>query len=177
MILRPTFAYRQTAVIYLKKAKEKDLNIIRELAYQIWPSTYHAYLSQEQIDYMLDKMYNQTILIQQLKNGHVFIIAQETKRDIGFAEFSVLNPKEQIYKLHKLYVLPQLQGKGAGTLLVNEAVNLVKKKGATAIQLNVNRNNKAKDFYEKLGFKIKEIIDLDVGNGFFMNDYVMELAV
>jgi hypothetical protein len=41
----------------------------------------------------------------------------------------------------------------------------------------VNRYNKAKDFYEKAGFKIIETVDIEIGNGFYMNDYVMELPL
>jgi len=41
----------------------------------------------------------------------------------------------------------------------------------------VNRYNKAKDFYEKAGFIIKETADIEIGGGFFMNDYVMELPI
>ena len=70
-----------------------------------------------------------------------------------------------------------MHGKGVGKILMNEVVNLTSKEGGQSLQLNVNRNNKAKDFYLKAGFNIKETVDLDIGNGFFMNDYVMELPI
>jgi ribosomal protein S18 acetylase RimI-like enzyme len=50
----------------------------------------------------------------------------------------------------------------------------IKDKGAVALQLQVNRQNKAKGFYEKAGFTILEEIKLDIGGGFVMDDYVME---
>lgn len=164
-------------MIYLRKAKEKDIDVIRELAFEIWPSTYSKYLTQGQITYMLDKMYNKGELLQQLSSGHTFLIAEELKKDIGFAGFSLVDEENRIYKLHKLYVLPETQGKGIGKLLINEVYDIVKKAKGTALQVNVNRNNNAKDFYERAGFKIKETVDLDIGNGFFMNDYVMELPI
>ena len=46
--------------------------------------------------------------------------------------------------------------------------------GATSLQLQVNRDNAAKSFYEKLGFVILKEADFDIGNGYFMRDYVME---
>lgn len=161
-------------MIYLRKAKEEDLPIIRAIAEQTWPTAYSDIISQEQITFMLDKMYGQAELREQLLHGHHFIVASELKEDVGFAGFSVINSETHTFKLHKLYVLPKMHGKGVGKLLMNEVVSQVKAQGGEFLQLNVNRNNKAKDFYEKAGFKIKETVDLDIGNGFYMNDYVME---
>ena len=164
-------------MILLRKAKENDMQIISDLAERIWPETYSEYISEAQLRYMLDKMYNQGELLAQLKQGYDFIIAAEELEDVGFACTSLTDAETQTYKLHKLYVLPEMHGKGVGKILINEAVNLAVRKGGKSLQLNVNRNNKAKDFYLKLGFKIKETVDVNIGNGFFMNDYVMELSL
>ncbi|MFA6275413.1 MAG: GNAT family N-acetyltransferase [Pedobacter sp.] len=166
-------------MIVLRRAKEDDLAIISDLAERIWPQTYSAYLSQEQLKYMLDLMYSRGELLSQLQKGHTFLIATDTEedKDVGFAGFSAIDSENHIYKLHKLYVLPETHGKGVGKILINEVKDLVVRDGAKALQLNVNRNNKAKDFYVKAGFRIKETVDIEIGNGFLMNDYVMELAL
>ena len=158
----------------LRKAKEEDISTISDLAEQIWPQTYSAYISAAQLRFMLDKMYNQAELLDQLQSGHVFLIASENGKNVGFAGFSVTDPQKNGYKLHKLYVLAEMHGKGVGKTLINEVINLAMHEGGKTLQLNVNRNNNAKDFYLKVGFNIKETVDLDIGNGFFMNDYVME---
>jgi Acetyltransferases len=80
-----------------------------------------------------------------------------------------------IYKLHKIYVLPYNQGKGTGKFVITEIIRAISRKGGKGLQLNVNRNNKAKDFYEKMGFVVIREEDIDIGNGYFMNDYVMEI--
>jgi ribosomal protein S18 acetylase RimI-like enzyme len=164
-------------MILLRKAKEEDISIISDLAEQIWPQTYGAYLSEEQLRYMLNMMYNEGELLSQLQKGHTFLMAGENDKDVGFAGFSIIDIENQGYKLHKLYVLPEMHGKGVGKILINEVVNLAVREGGKTLQLNVNRNNNAKDFYLKTGFRIKETVDLDLGNGFFMNDYVMELPI
>jgi ribosomal protein S18 acetylase RimI-like enzyme len=164
-------------MILLRKAKEDDLQIISDLATKIWPQTYSAYISEEQLDYMLDLMYNRGELLAQLQKGHTFLIAADEGKDVGFAGFSIIDIEKGCYKLHKLYVLPEMHGKGVGKILINEVVNLAISHGGKALQLNVNRANKAKDFYEKAGFRIKETVDVNIGNGFFMNDYVMELPI
>ncbi len=157
----------------LRFAKEEDLATIKSLAERTWPTTYGDIISVEQINYMLSKMYSNQKLHAQLQQGHLFLIASTLTEDVGFAGFSIANAEESVYKLHKLYVLPNTQGSGLGKLLLNEVIAQVKKRGGKSLILNVNRNNSAFVFYKKQGFKIKETVDLDIGNGFFMNDYIM----
>jgi len=161
-------------MILLRKAKEKDIEVIQEIANNTWYDTYGSIIGDAQIEYMLGKMYSKGTLLGQLQEGHTFLIAEQNDKDLGFAGFSLDNPEQHIYKLHKLYVLPSAHGKGIGKLLMNEVVNIAKNAGGLSLELNVNRNNKAADFYRYAGFKIKETVDIDIGDGFFMNDYVME---
>lgn len=162
-------------MIAIRKATAAEMPIITELAERIWPQNYSEYISEAQLRYMLNKMYNQQELLAQHNNGYTFFIASEANEDVGFACVAVLDEDEQSYKLHKLYVLSSMHGKGLGKLLVNQAVNLVVAQGGKSLQLNVNRNNKATNFYLKMGFNIKETVDIAIGDGFYMNDYVMEL--
>ncbi|GGI23223.1 GNAT family N-acetyltransferase [Pedobacter mendelii] len=161
-------------MITLRKGKEQDIELIQEIATATWPSTYLDIIGQAQIDYMLDKMYSKGELLKQLMDGHTFIIAEDGSESYGFAGYSIVGHEERIYKLHKLYVLPSAHGKGVGKILMNEVFNQVKEAGASSLELNVNKHNKAKDFYLKAGFIVKESVKLDIGNGYFMDDYVME---
>jgi ribosomal protein S18 acetylase RimI-like enzyme len=161
-------------MITLRKAKEEDIELIQSIAEATWPSTYLDIIGQQQIDYMLEKMYNRGELLRQLMEGHIFLIAEEDEEQYGFAGYSIIDHEKRTYKLHKLYVLPSAHGKGAGKILINEVFNQIKDAGASALQLNVNKHNKAKDFYLKAGFSIKESVALDIGGGYIMDDYVME---
>ena len=164
-------------MIALRKAKEDDIPALQEMARITWEPTYLSIIGQEQVDYMLNKFYSKAALLEQLISGHTFLIAQEGSKDLAFVSYSIVDHERFVFKLHKLYVLPEAHGKGIGKFLINEVVNKVREAGGLWLELNVNRYNKAKDFYERAGFKIKETVDIEIGNGFFMNDYVMELAV
>jgi ribosomal protein S18 acetylase RimI-like enzyme len=95
---------------------------------------------------------------------------------ISFAAYFLKS--SNIYKLDKLYALPNQQGKGLGKMLVNYVIEEIRSLGATALHLNVNRwNTKAQSFYEHLNFKTIEEQDIPIGEGYFMNDYVMELQL
>jgi RsiW-degrading membrane proteinase PrsW (M82 family)/ribosomal protein S18 acetylase RimI-like enzyme len=167
--------FMPTASLRLRRAYEKDIPLIRDLTMKIWPQTYSTILSATQIDYMLDMMYSESSLQQQMKENHEFIIVNDGIEPVGFASFSLLEPG--VYKLHKIYVMPQNQGKGTGKFVINEILKVITMKSGKSLQLNVNRNNKAKDFYEKLGFVVIREEDNDIGNGYLMNDYVMEKKV
>jgi ribosomal protein S18 acetylase RimI-like enzyme len=156
----------------IRKATIDDIPLIRELCFKVWPQTYSSIVSQEQIGYMLDKMYSHASLQQQMSDGSEFIFVYEGDEPAGFAAYFEKAPS--VFKLDKIYILISQQGKGTGRLVIDHIVDEIKRRGASALQLQVNRHNKAKNFYEKLGFVVIDEKDFDIGNGFFMNDYVME---
>lgn len=156
----------------IRKAGAADVTLIHDLAWQIWPVAYRDILSDDQITYMLHLLYNEEKLLEQIEQQVTFIIASEKLQPVGFASFSLIRPA--VYKLHKLYVLPSQQGKGTGRFVIDYLEKFMSSAGAGALHLNVNRQNSAKKFYEKLGFTVIDEEDTDIGNGYFMNDFVME---
>lgn len=154
------------------EAGEADIPTIRALARHIWPIAYGNILSEGQLAYMLELMYSTEALQQQMQEGHTFRLLYLNETAVGFASWSVVD--KGIYKLHKLYINPDLQGQGLGRFVVEEIGKELKSAGASLLYLNVNRHNKARYFYQKLGFSIAREEDNDIGNGFYMNDYVME---
>jgi diamine N-acetyltransferase len=166
-----------SSTLSFRFADVHDINTIGFLAQQIWPSTYKNILSAEQIKYMMDLFYSPSSLKKQMKDDkHIFLLIEDEEGSLGFASYSKTNAAG-IYKLHKIYVLPTLQGKGIGKTIIDFIITHIKPLGATALQLNVNRHNKARNFYERLGFAVIREEDIDIGGNYFMNDYVMEKKV
>jgi ribosomal protein S18 acetylase RimI-like enzyme len=158
--------------ISVRNAAKDDILLINTLAKKIWPVTYSEILSPEQLEYMLDLIYSPTALQKQFDTGHKFLIVEEGDKPVAFADYSLL--KDNIYKLHKIYVSPGQQGRGIGKLLIDHVIQKIKEQNATSLLLNVNRYNKAKGMYERLGFTVIGEEDIDIGKGYFMNDFVME---
>ena len=155
---------------------DNDINAIGFLAQQIWPVTYGEIISPEQMTYMLDLFYNPDALLRQMQEDkHQFIIVEQGEEAIGFASWGPLQPG--MAKLHKLYVLPAGQGKGLGRAMLDFIYGILREEGVGKLRLNVNRHNKAQRFYEKLKFKIIGREDIDIGNGYYMNDIIMEAKV
>ena len=155
-----------------RKANVSDISLIQSIAEAAWRPTYGEILSEEQCVYMLDWMYNTQKLEEQINGNIQFIILEnQDSKAIGYASFE--KTEDGNGKLHKIYTHPDFKQKGGGSVLLNEIINIAHSMNVKVLELNVNRYNTAVEFYLKKGFTIKEEIDLDVGNGFFMNDYVM----
>ena len=154
------------------------LSVIKDLAYAIWPTAYSEILSLDQLTYMLDMFYSETALkLQMEEKGHVFYLAKnDTGKYVGFVAYEI-NCEPHKTKIHKIYVLPETQGTGVGKQLFTLVCANAKKENQTAVFLNVNKYNKAKDFYTKFGFIITKEEVIDIGNNYIMDDYVMEVKV
>jgi diamine N-acetyltransferase len=164
-------------VVTIRSAAVEDIDIIHSLVHKIWPDAYGDILSAAQLAYMMQLIYSKPSLKKQIEEqNHRFLIAELNNEPVGFASFSAI-AVPGIYKLHKIYVRTDIQGKGLGKALIDEVIAAIKPANATALLLNVNRHNKAKTFYEKFGFTVIKEEDIDIGNGYFMNDYVMEYLV
>jgi diamine N-acetyltransferase len=164
-------------MISISDASLKDIPTIQSIADTTWWATYSSILSKEQLSYMLGFIYSTEMLTQVMKDGSQrFIILADERGYQGFASYGPRKEDPSIYKLHKLYVLPDNHGKGFGRLLIDEIKSRMKRDQINVLDLNVNRHNPAKTFYEKLGFKVIYEEDVPVGP-YFMNDYVMRLVL
>ena len=163
--------------IIITRAGLSDRAFIRSVSERTWPSTYGHIISQEQIDFMLDWMYSDASLEKQMNTGCEFYIAskQNDNGDLDPVGFCSVSPEDGAHKLNKLYVLPVAQGTGAGKALLNKAIEVAKAAESSSLFLQVNKQNTAYTFYLKKGF-IKELeFKFDIGNGLYMDDYVMRL--
>lgn len=160
-------------MIVVKKVGIEAIPLIKNLANIIWPATYSELITPQQVDYMMELSYSASALKKQMSIGHQFIMALDEDKPVAFASYSAKEHVPSIYKLHKIYILPNQQGKGIGKQLIGYIKQDIDP--VTSLQLNVNRNNKALQFYQKIGFKIIAEENIDIGNDFYMNDYVMEI--
>ena len=134
-------------------------------------------IGEEQVAYMLSIFYSPAALQKQMEElGHHFIICYADSEPVAFASWSAID--NLAYKLHKLYVLTDRQGSGIGRQLIAHIAKDVKVQGGSTLLLNVNRyNHNAIAFYGKNGFEHYRDEDIDIGHGYFMNDYVLSLKV
>lgn len=161
----------------IRALKREELSIVRELAHAIWPDTFKAILSHDQIQYMLNWMYDLKQLENQFSQGHQFYVAEIEGTPVGFIGIELNYPEKGITKIHKIYILPKKQGLGIGKKLITYVRELSSKSFIKTLQLNVNRFNKSIAFYYAMGFSILREENISIGNGYLMEDYVMGLEI
>ena len=149
-----------------------SLSIIRDLAYEIWPVTYQPILQKAQIEFMLAEIYSLPSLEKQREEGqHFELVLDENDQILGFLAYSFVN--ETHCKLNKLYLREVARGKGAGKEMIDRVSHIALQAGYRVLTLNVHRENKAVEFYQKMEFEIKEIVDIPFGE-YVLTDYIME---
>ncbi len=162
----------------IRQATLTDLPLIYSLADITFRDTYREILSPEQMEYMMEWMYSPENLRKQVEEeGHVYFIAYLDGEICGY--LSVQQQDADLFHLQKIYILPTFQGKGVGGYLFDQAIAYIRRIHPTPclMELNVNRGNKAIQFYERKGMRKLREGDFHIGNGFYMNDYIMGLDI
>lgn len=160
-----------------QKATEKDIPLIRELAEKSWNTAYAKILASEQIDYMLLDMYSAAVISGQMQiPDYVYYLILNDDLAVGFIGFEY-HYEAHTTKLHRIYLLPGSIGKNLGKRAMEFLKEKVLENSDTRIILNVNKDNNAKRFYESQGFKVYAEGIFDIGNGFVMDDYLMEVVL
>ena len=153
-----------------------QIDMLASLASEIWHEYWPVILSQEQIDYMVEKFQSSTVMKSQIENDrYIYNILEDRDNLIGY--FGIC-PKDDYLFLSKLYIKKDFRNLGCGRLAFNKIKQISLELGKKKIQLTVNKYNEhAIDVYKHYGFKIVDSVVTDIGNGFVMDDYIMEYSL
>lgn len=157
---------------------EEQINKVAALATEIWHQHFITILTPEQIDYMVDKFQSAPAMTDQIKNqGYDYFMLMEKDSLIGYCAV-IEEAQDKNLFLSKLYIHKNFRGKGYASMAFEYLEELCKKKGYQKIWLTVNRFNEHTIMvYEKKGFKKVRTQIKDIGNGFVMDDYIMEKEI
>jgi diamine N-acetyltransferase len=162
-------------MIEIVPATIHDAPQIRQIALETWPATFGDILTAQQIGYMLEMMYSLAALREQMtEKNHHFLLAHRADEYLGYLSYETNYHGQPKTKVHKVYILPRAQGLGVGQCLFARVYELALAHRNPTITLNVNRNNRAIGFYEKQGFVKVAEENIDIGQGYWMEDAVME---
>lgn len=158
-----------------------DIPVIQRIAGDAWRAAYCEIISAEFIEHELAREYSEAALKSQMVElSHTFLLAElQDDTVVGFASYGELPRTEEAVnikqpaKLHKLYLLPDLKGKGYGAALIHAVIDRSQQAGYQQLHLSVNRGNPSVAFYQRQGFSILKEEDVVVGPGFVRYDYVM----
>jgi ribosomal protein S18 acetylase RimI-like enzyme len=162
-------------ILAFRPASPADIPLLRDLADRIWRACYQEMISPAQMSYMLEWMYSEEKIAAELIAGVQWTLVELGTAPVGYLSLSMHPPRAE---LHKLYLLPEQQGRGFGQQMLAHIIASAAARGSTEIRLRVNKANlRALRAYDRVGFRIVESLVADIGGGFVMDDYVLSLAV
>ena len=154
-----------------------SLAVVRDIAAEIWPETFRAILPPEQIPYMMKMMYAPEVMERELSSGYAFDLLTVDGKDAGYMVYSPTGEPGTM-KLHKLYLLSEYHGCGCGQKMLQHVISISSELGYRSVILAVNKQNyKAQKAYKRFGFILEKSVCVDIGNGFFMDDYLFRFRM
>jgi GNAT superfamily N-acetyltransferase len=168
-----------TAGLNVTVARADQLRIIASLAHDIWHRYYPAIISKAQIDYMLRQRYSPEALTERFASrGTTLLIAWLGPLAVGYAMVSIPEDALDEVTLDAFYLHPDHHRRGMGRVFMEQVIDHLRHHPRSTVVLNVNRRNiTAINFYFRQGFIIRSAVDVDLGNGYIGDDFVMARAL
>lgn len=146
------------------------------LAHKIWNHHYVPIIGQDQVNYMLENLQSEKAIAEQIKSGYEYYLLFDADKAIGYLGLRPNHPSGKLM-ISKIYVDSTTRRKGYGYKLLEFTKQLALDRNNRFIWLTVNRHNSSTiNWYKKRGFEITEEKKFDIGNGFVMDDYVLEVT-
>lgn len=154
-----------------KVETQKDIQALYPVVVEIWQEWFTPIIGAKQVDFMLHNYQSEKNIANEIKSGvHYFALIQENEI-IGYTAYEIRN--EVIY-ISKLYIKKQFRGQGLMRHIFDWYDSISEKLGLKQ-QLRVNRDNaQSVAIYKHRGFNIVATKDDEIGQGFIMNDYILE---
>ena len=157
----------------LRFVSEEEIPSVAELASGIWHEYFPIILSDEQIDYMVERFQSSDAMLEQVhEKGYHYAYITEGDDILGY---TAVCPRGDCLFLSKLYLKKENRGKGLGSASLQLIFQYARENGFRSVCLTVNKHNdKAISAYRRNGMEVIHSICTDIGDGFVMDDYVME---
>ena len=146
------------------------------LAQIIWNEWFPSIISQEQINYMVEKFQSMPAIDEAIREkGYEYFLMILGDTPIGYMGVA---PDDGALLLSKLYLMKPFRGQRRSNLFFDRAEEVAKEKGFSKVRLFVNRHNyNSIRVYLRKGYRIVEEIKTDIGEGFICDDFLMEKEI
>jgi len=156
----------------MEYCKISDAKELSEMAWDIWMEHYSTFLDPELPRHVLTRFQSEDAIKEQILNGHLYWFIMSGDEKAGYA---CIVPEGDSLFMSKYYVSKEFRGKGLGSKTMDEIIKKGREMNVKRIYLRVNKNNRSSiDIYKHKGFVIARALEEDIGDGFFLDDYIME---
>ena len=159
----------------LAKVDDSLIRETAEFAQNVFIDYYTDLIGIKQSVYMAEKFLSQDVIRKLIDEGAVFTLVKEGDQILGFYE---CQKEENRMFLSKLYVDKHYRGKGIGRFMFDDLLNYTRDNNLSRIYLTVNKGNTPSfNIYRHLGFEVIDAVETDIGQGYIMDDYIMQLEI
>lgn len=163
----------------IRSINPDELPTVQRLGQDIWRRYYPGIISEAQIEYMLSVWYQPSAMAREMEQRAVCyaLVEAEARGAVGYVSFERFAGTDILF-INKLYVLPEVHGRGVGRAALQWVEDWARKIGCRRVQLRVNKANAtAIRAYLRAGYQFVKDVCTDIGNGFVMDDFLMERGV
>lgn len=147
------------------------------LADEIWHEWFPSILTDEQIDYMVEKFQSVGAMTEQIASGgYTYYLIRKGNAYIGYT--AIRPDADGRLFLSKIYIKKEYRGNGYAKEVFEFLKKYCRENKLNAIWLTVNKHNdNSIAVYKKCGFSMIGEGVADIGNGFVMDDYYFQLDI
>lgn len=162
--------------MFTKVNSKTSIQLVETLAKEIWHQHFTPLIGVEQVNYMLENFQSCEAITRQIENeNYSYFLVSEVDVTLGYFAYY---PTENYLYLSKFYLKQEARGRGVSKAILSFLEKQATALNLPAIQLNVFKgNDNTIEIYQKLGFEIIDTPQIDIGNGFILDDYVMKRNV
>lgn len=164
----------------IEKVIENDeIKEVSRIAEKVWHSTYDNLLPKGQPEYMIEKFQSEKAITSQMSDeGYEYYLIYFDNTACGF--FALVPEREAKTEMliSKIYIDNDFAGKGLARFAFDFIIENARQRGFEKLWLTVNINNThAISVYEHIGFEKVRAVKTDIGNGYIMDDFILEMKM
>ncbi|MFD2630145.1 GNAT family N-acetyltransferase [Oceanobacillus kapialis] len=150
---------------FIRSMEEKDISAVQHVAKTSWGSTYRGIIPEAIQQKFLSNAYSEGMMQRRMERSLIYV-AERNGEVIGFANFSSVKENGEV-ELSAIYLIPEVQGEGIGTALLEKGLNELE--NATKLFINVEEKNQlGMRFYKAKGFQTHGAFEEE------LDDYILK---
>lgn len=165
------------SVRFIDVVNKNGILELSKMAERIWKYHYSPIIGKDAVNYMIKTYQSEDAISKQINDGFKYYFINFDNNNVGYTAYKAQKDNKKLF-LSKLYLEEEFRGKGLSRKTLNFLVDKCKESNLESIHLFCNVNNlDSINAYKKLGFEIKDLLHVDVGCGYYMDDYMLEKQV
>ena len=169
--------YQATELYFQPVNGPQEIAQVADLAHTVWHAHFEPIIGRAQVVYMLERFQSAPAIKGQLQEGFRYWLLQQGAARVGYIAVRA-DAAAGSLMISKFYVDAPYRRQGYARQAFAFMRQVARSEKLHTMWLTVNRDNAASiAVYQHLGLHITGALVQDIGHGFVMDDYRMEVRV